>query len=345
MPTPYSPTNTAYMSEYGPIHGAFGPSAESKFRSGFGQQQAIPGINPAVQQGGSQGSGSSWNPNGGASYYAGLGGGIGEVPPWAGDNISNIQQITNNFTGSGDGQGVIDVGYDGSSNSLIASTSGEDLVTDSMTTVRFRGIQSSDGTISITSAGGGNDWDLKATSTAAFVDSDTIDVNSANTRLDGKYEYSTNSEDFFRATTNGTNEVVFTAGDHAVTKFMFGVGSIVASAVNPGASTKPHQFSYTFTRIAGDIDASGTCHNLVETNNEQSGTHLVAGVDINADGYPSTYSPAPATTTHGASGTNQDRFCCVFIWKDVNNQMGKGAGAHFFQLQNGHDGACPSSNG
>ena len=62
-------------------------------------------------------------------------------------------------------------------------------------------------------------------------------------------------------------------------------------------------------------------------------------------GYPSTYSPAPATTTPtGTSNVPFRDFCLVFMWKDVDGLIGA-AGNHYFQLQTPHDGSCPNSNG
>lgn len=341
----YSPSNTAYMSEYGPIHGAYGPSAESKFQMGFGQSQALPGLDPSVQRGGGN-SGGAWAPNNGASFQSGLDGlDFGDIPPWSGGGSGgNITQITNNFAGGADGVGVLQVNsqsLDTGDVSLIKETTGSTDIGESGTTTTLNALKCSDGTVSFSSSSGKIDITASG-SGASYTSTDTIQVSGNN--LNGKYTYS--NPDFFRSGDNA-NEDVFVAGDHAVTKFLFGIAAIeLTTTYTPGGTGYP--FTYKFTRVAGDIDPSGdACFNLVEVDNSSVSDRVVGGIKMSGgnSGYPSTYSPAPATTIKntGASDIHRQQ-CFVFMWKDVAGLIGN-AGTHYFQLQNSHDGSCPNSNG
>ena len=350
----YSPSNAAYMSEYGPIHGAYGPSAESKFKMGFGQSQALPGFDPSVQRGGNN-PGGAWAPNNGASLQSGLEGlDFGEIPPWSGGGGGNIQQITNNFSGGADGIGVFEVNsqsLDTGDVSLIKETTGSTDIGESGTTTTLNALKCSDGTVSFSSSGG--KIDITASGSGASYSS-TATINVSGNDLDGKYTYKTNSSkgngsaDFFRNGSDSNNDV-FVAGTHAVSKFLFGIAAItVSTSYTPGGTGYP--FTYKFDRVAGDIDeGNGTteCFNMVEVDNSSVSDRVVGGIKMSGSnsGYPSTSSPAPATTTKntGASSVHRQQ-CFVFMWKDVAGLIGP-AGNHYFQLQTPHDGSCPNSNG
>lgn len=338
----YSPSNAAYMSEYGPIHGAYGPSARDKFQKGFGQNQALPGFDPTVQRGGAN-SGGAWAPNNGASLQSGLDGlDFGEIPPWSGGVGGGVQQITNNFGGGADGIGVLSIAsqaIDSGEVSLIKSNVGTGGIGDSGIATTLNALRCSDGTVSFSSADGKIDITASG-SGASYVDTATIDVNGND--LDGKYTYS--SPDFFRNGSDSNNDV-FVAGTHAVTKFLFGIGAITLTGTyTPGGTGYP--FTYAFSRVAGEIDASGECFNMVEVDNSGVSNRVVGGIQISGSGvgYPSTYSPAPATTTPDSGGAVHEQKCLVFLWKDVAGLIGT-AGKHYFQLQTPHDGSCPASSG
>lgn len=341
----YSPSNAAYMSEYGPIHGAYGPSAESKFQMGFGQSQALPGLDPSVQRGGNN-AGGAWAPNNGASLQSGLDGlDFGEIPPWSGGGGGNIQQITNNFSGGADGIGVLQIdshAVAAGGASLIKGSSGAGGIGDSGITTTLNSLKSSDGTVSF-GTGTSGEIDITASGSGASYSS-TATISVSGNDLDGRYSYS--SPDFFRDA-DGGNDDVFVAGTHRTTKFLFGIAAIeLTTTYTPGGTGYP--FTYKFTRVAGDIDASGSaCFNLVEVANSSVSDRVVGGIKMSGSnsGYPSTYSPAPATTTKntGASDVHQQQ-CLVFMWKDVAGLIGN-AGTHYFQLQTPHDGSCPSSSG
>tara|TARA_R100000664_G_C2750622_1_gene137959 strand:- start:533 stop:1564 length:1032 start_codon:yes stop_codon:yes gene_type:complete len=339
----YSPSNAAYMSEYGPIHGAYGPSAESKFQMGFGQSQALPGLDPSVQRGGNN-AGGAWAPNNGASLQSGLDGlDFGEIPPWSGGGGGNIQQITNNFAGGADGVGVFEINsqsLDTGDVSLIKETTGSTDIGESGTTTTLNALKCSDGTVSFSSSGG--KIDITASGSGASYSS-TATISVSGNDLDGRYSYS--SPDFFRDA-DGGNDDVFVAGTHRTTKFLFGIAAIEPNTTNHVPGDPGYPFTYKFTRVAGDIDASGDeCFNLVEVDNSGVSPRYVGGILMSGSGYPSTYSPSPATTTKntGASSVHRQQ-CLVFMWKDVAGLIGN-AGTHYFQLQIPHDGSCPSSSG
>ena len=337
----YSPSNTAYMSEYGPIHGAYGPSAESKFQMGFGQSQALPGLDPSVQRGGNN-AGGAWAPNNGASLQSGLEGlDFGEIPPWSGGGGGNIQQITNNFSGGADGIGVLqiqthEVAAGGAS--LIKGDSGAGGIGDSGITTTLNSLKCSDGTVSFNTGTSGV-IDITASGSGASYSS-TATISVSGNDLDGRYSYG--SPDFFRDA-DGGNDDVFVAGTHRTTKFLFGIGAItLTGSYTPGGTGYP--FTYAFSRVAGEIDVSGECFNLVEVDNSGVSPRTVGGILMSGSGYPSTYSPAPAITTPDSGGAVHEQKCLVFLWKDVAGLIGT-AGKHYFQLQTPHDGSCPSSSG
>jgi hypothetical protein len=181
-------------------------------------------------------------------------------------------------------------------------------------------------TISTTGTAGGE----------TIADSDTIAPGSGDVtarELDGKYGWTSNSQDFFTNSSGGT----FTPRTDAISKFNFGVGRIY----NPTRSGTSGFHSYEFERYAGDIDNSGTCFNMLETT-VAKGSGIIGGVNTASASYPSDFEPAPVQWSNGPDSAVYQKYSLVFLWRDVDNKLGGGAGRHYFQAMQNHDGECNS---
>ena len=330
--------NPSFLSQYGPIDGSFSDASMQKFSNGFGQSQAAPGtVNPLPFGGGNSGGG--WGHNQFASMPIGqnFGAGMGEVN-FYGDNFPGINFETASTTSDGRGiASVTSVTPAGGSISLLqadqtapdGNTSDFDVVTRTLKAGTGVTLNLSSDEIEIeTSAGTAGD---------TVIDSDTTTISGATaaTKVNAQYDYTTNSGDFFTDSSGGT----FDAGTDVSSKFNFGVGRIS----NPTRSGTSGFHSYSFVRLAGDIDDSGTCFNMLETTVAKGASPgIIGGVNTASSSYPSDFDPAPVQWSDGPDSEVYKKYSLVFIWRDVNNRLGGGAGAHYFQAMQNHDGECPS---
>jgi len=319
--------HTLQTSDYGPIAANFGPGTLQKYQSGFGQTPVMPGMDTRryYRQG-----------NYGSSYPTNTQpqGGFGFTPPWFNFPANppiDVQGVGGQSTSQGTQTGV--QGASGEVNMVATAVDG----TSNGTAV----IKSLKGGTNITLSGGGSEVTISQDSGTALDGSDTININSSDGVVSGKYTH----------TSAGSPFLNLAVGDAGI-EVNFGVGLLVEApgphkSDSSGSTTLDQR--YKIKIIAGSRASDHNIGDVVYVNNMFSATvsssapgggieRYVGGIPIDDadfntdfDNYPHISgewegaNPSTGTSIIDLDNkdlTNLTNKQCVIYWHDKDNVMG-----------------------